>query len=175
MVLYGGVILALIAYFLFCRSRKLSPLLMGDVIMPSFCVGLAFGRIGCFFNGCCYGDRCELPWSVQFPLGSVSDMTLVEQGFVGAAETTTLYLHPTQFYSSFNALLLAFLTHSYFRYRHKDGAVMALALLTYPVTRFVIEYLRGDELGKFNTSLTISQWVSLGLFTFGLIYLHGHG
>ena len=171
MVLYGGVLVVLIAYFLFCRTRKLSPLLVGDVIMPSFFIGLAFGRIGCLLNGCCYGDRCELPWRIRFPLGSVPDMALVERGFVGAAESVSLYLHPSQLYSSFNALMLAFLTHSYFRYRHKDGAVLALTLLTYPVTRFVIEFLRGDELGKFNTALTISQWVSLGMFFFGLVFL----
>jgi phosphatidylglycerol:prolipoprotein diacylglycerol transferase len=171
MVLYGGVLVVLIAYFLFCRIRKLSPLLVGDVIMPSFFIGLAFGRIGCLLNGCCYGDRCELPWRIRFPLGSVPDMALVERGFVGAAENVSLYLHPSQIYSSLNALLLAFLTHTYFRHRHKDGSVLTLTLLTYPVTRFLIEFLRGDELGKFNTSLTISQWVSLGLFSFGLVYL----
>lgn len=170
LVLYGGVILGLIAYFLFCRKKKLSPLLMGDVIMPSFFLGLAFGRIGCLFNGCCYGDRCALPWKIQFPLGSVPDMAFVERGFVGAAETFSLYLHPSQLYSSINALMLALLTHCYFRYRHRDGAVLAMGLLIYPVTRFIIEYLRGDELGKFNTSLTISQWVSIGLFSFGLAY-----
>jgi prolipoprotein diacylglyceryltransferase len=42
--------------------------------------------------------------------------------------------------------------------------------LMYPITRFCIEYVRGDELGKFNTSLTISQWVSIGLFLSGLVY-----
>jgi phosphatidylglycerol:prolipoprotein diacylglycerol transferase len=171
MVLYGGVLMVLVAYFLFCRSRKLSPLLVGDVIMPSFFIGLAFGRIGCLLNGCCYGDRCELPWRIRFPLGSVPDMALVERGFVGAAESVSLYLHPSQLYSSFNALMLAFLTHSYFRYRHKNGAVLALTLLTYPMTRFVIEFLRGDELGQFHSTLTISQWVSLGMFSFGLVYL----
>ena len=44
-----------------------------DVVMPSFFVGLAFGRLGCFLNGCCYGDVCSLPWAVQWhrpgPLG----------------------------------------------------------------------------------------------------------
>ena len=98
-------------------------------------------------------------------------MALVERGFVGAAQSVSLYLHPSQLYSSFNALMLAFLTHTYFRHRHRDGAVIALTLLTYPVTRFLIEFLRGDELGKFHTALTISQWVSIGLFSFGLVYL----
>jgi phosphatidylglycerol:prolipoprotein diacylglycerol transferase len=33
-------------------------------------VGLAFGRIGCFMNGCCYGAECTLPWGASFPYGS---------------------------------------------------------------------------------------------------------
>lgn len=170
LVLYGGVIVALGAYLLFCYRRKLNVLLMTDVVIPSFFIGLAFGRLGCFMNGCCYGDRCELPWAITFPLGSVPDMALVNRGFVQAGDLFTLQLHPSQLYSSLNALILALLTHFYFKVRHRDGAVLGLALVTYPVTRFLIEYLRGDEMGKFDTPLTISQLVSIGLFAVGLGY-----
>ena len=48
---------------------------------------------------------------------------------------------------------------------------MALGLIAYPITRFVVEFLRGDELGQFHTSLTIAQWVSMGLLAFGLAFL----
>jgi phosphatidylglycerol---prolipoprotein diacylglyceryl transferase len=170
LVLYGGIILALTAFIVFCLRRKLNPLLMTDVIMPSFFIGLAFGRLGCFMNGCCYGDRCELPWAVSFPLGSVPDMALVGRGLVEYGDPWTLSLHPTQLYSSFNALLLAGLTHCYFYCRRRDGSVLALALLTYPVTRFLIEFLRGDEAGQLHTSLTISQLVSLGMLAAGGLY-----
>ena len=159
LVLYGGITLALAAFVLFCWRRKLSPLLMTDIIMPSFFIGLAFGRLGCFMNGCCYGDRCDLPWAIPFPLGSVPDMVLVDRGFLDKAQAVTIALHPSQVYSSLNALLLAFLMHCFFFVRRRDGSVLALALLTYPVTRFLIEFLRGDEMGKLNTPLTISQWV----------------
>jgi len=172
LVLYGGIILALTAFIVFCLRRKLNPLLMTDVIIPSFFIGLAFGRLGCFMNGCCYGDHCELPWAVAFPLGSVPDMALVVRGFVEYGDPFTLSLHPTQLYSSFNALLLAGLTHVYFYCRHRDGAVLALALLTYPVTRFLIESLRGDEAGQLHTSLTISQLVSLGMLAVGGLYAY---
>ncbi|MGH7199491.1 MAG: prolipoprotein diacylglyceryl transferase, partial [Planctomycetaceae bacterium] len=131
---------------------------------------LAFGRLGCFLNGCCWGDRCSLPWAVRFPEGSLPWETLVERGFLSPEAATTLALHPTQLYSSFNALVLAFLTAAYFRYRHRDGAVLAVGWLTYPLTRFVLEILRGDEFGKFDTSLTISQWVSLGAFAAGVLF-----
>eukprot|EP00913_Durusdinium_trenchii_P023412 g21990.t1 len=170
LVLYGGVIVALTAYLIFCARRKLNILLMSDVVIPSFFIGLAFGRLGCFMNGCCYGDRCELPWAVRFPLGSVPDMALVNQGVVQAGDLFTLQLHPSQLYSSLNALILALLTHMYFRVRRRDGSVLCLALLTYPISRFLIEYLRGDEMGKFNTSLTISQIVSIVLFGVGVAF-----
>ena len=38
-----------------------------DVLAPSIAVGTLFGRLGCFLNGCCYGDACQLPWAVSFP------------------------------------------------------------------------------------------------------------
>jgi phosphatidylglycerol:prolipoprotein diacylglycerol transferase len=47
---------------------------------PSIVLGMAVGRIGCFFNGCCFGGACELPWAVQFPFGSPPHMQQVEQG-----------------------------------------------------------------------------------------------
>ncbi|MCA9069657.1 MAG: prolipoprotein diacylglyceryl transferase, partial [Planctomycetaceae bacterium] len=93
------------------------------------------------------------------------------RGFVSPDSPVSMALHPSQIYSSINALVLAFLTATYFRYRNRDGAVLALGMLTYPITRFTIEYLRGDEMGQFGTSLTISQWVSLGIFLGGWIYL----
>ena len=49
-----------------------------------------------------------------------------------------------------------------------EGHVFALGCILYSITRFTIEYLRNDELGQFGTSLTISQWVSIGILITGL-------
>lgn len=171
LVLYGGVILALAVYLLFCRMRALSPLLMADVMIPSFFVGLGFGRIGCFLNGCCYGELSHLPWAVRFPQGSVPFLAMVQRGLLSPDAAATPPLHPSQLYSSAAAFLLAFATAWYFRRRPQNGAVLGLALLAYPVTRFLIEFVRGDEPGQFGTSLTISQWVSLVMFAGGLVYV----
>jgi len=46
---------------------------------------------------------------------------------------------------------------------------MGLLMLTYPITRFLIERLRNDE-GVYYAGLTISQVISVGLFAVGLIY-----
>ena len=67
-VLYGSIIGGTTAFFLYrlVRPFPLRPLL--DVIAPSLALGIAIGRLGCFLNGCCYGDLCDqLPWGVSFP------------------------------------------------------------------------------------------------------------
>jgi phosphatidylglycerol---prolipoprotein diacylglyceryl transferase len=67
---YGGFLLAFPTLVLYATRKKM-PLRLGmDIVAPCLMVGLAFGRIGCFLNGCCYGAECELPWAVQFPYGS---------------------------------------------------------------------------------------------------------
>ena len=72
-------------------------------------------------------------------------------------------LHPTQIYSSINALLLCLLLWSFYPFRRREGEVFALMLSVYPVSRFLLEQIRSDESGQWGTSLTISQWVSLGI------------
>ncbi|QGJ69156.1 Phosphatidylglycerol--prolipoprotein diacylglyceryl transferase [Planctomycetales bacterium 10988] len=79
-VMYGSLIGASLALFLFCQRHRLPVLPLCDVIAPSLVVGLALGRIGCFLNGCCYGGVCELPWAVTFPAGSPAFVRQVSQG-----------------------------------------------------------------------------------------------
>ncbi len=170
LVYYGGIPAGLLAAIWISRKRKIDLLALGDVIIPSLFLGMAFGRIGCFLNGCCYGDRCDLPWGVQFPMGSVPDMALVIRGFVGADQDLNFRLHPTQLYSSLDGLFLYLLTAAYFPFRPRNGAVVALGALTYPISRFAIESLRADEVGQFNTVLTISQWISILIFACGIVF-----
>lgn len=67
---YGGFLLAFPTLVIFARLKKI-PLRTGmDIIAPCLMVGLAFGRVGCFLNGCCYGAECALPWHVEFPYHS---------------------------------------------------------------------------------------------------------
>src|SRR5580765_6927914 len=67
---YGGFLLAFPSLILYGWWKKV-PLRTGmDIVAPCLMVGLAFGRIGCFLNGCCYGAECKVAWAVQFPYGS---------------------------------------------------------------------------------------------------------
>jgi phosphatidylglycerol:prolipoprotein diacylglycerol transferase len=170
LVLYGGVILAPLAYFYFCRRGRISPLALADLAISSVFVGLLFGRLGCFLHGCCYGDVCALPWGVTFPRGSVPFDALVGRGLLADDQPRSLALHPTQLYDSLNALLLVLLTWLYYPLRRRSGEVLAIGWMLYPINRFLIEFLRSDEPPVFGTPLTGAQWVSVGLFFSGVAF-----
>jgi prolipoprotein diacylglyceryltransferase len=75
----------------------------------------------------------------------------------------TLAVHPTQLYSTIDALILCLLLLCYDRFRRRDGELTALMLTIYPITRFLIESMRTDEAAIWGTGLHISQNISLGL------------
>jgi phosphatidylglycerol---prolipoprotein diacylglyceryl transferase len=81
-VFYGGLIGAAFAVWWFCRERKIDFLRFADVIAPTVALGQAFGRLGCFAAGCCWGKPAalHLPWAVRFP---------------GASRALDLFGHPT--------------------------------------------------------------------------------
>jgi phosphatidylglycerol---prolipoprotein diacylglyceryl transferase len=168
-VLYGSILGGTLG-FLYYRWRRWFPLLpMLDAIAPALAFGIAIGRIGCFLNGCCYGDACNLPWAVRFPKESPPWASEVARNLIPPDAEHTLWLHPTQLYSTVDGLILFLLLTAYYPLRKRDGQVMGLLLLTYPVTRFLIERLRNDE-GVFAFGMTISQVISVGLLAFGVAY-----
>ena len=172
LVLYGGVGLALVAIVVFARRHRheVPALKLADLIIPSFFLALAFGRLGCLMNGCCWGDACDLPWAIRFPHDSVPFNALSARGFLHPDASSTFGVHPSQIYSSFNGLVLCLVTSAIFRNSRRHGQTLAIALVAYPVTRFLLEILRGDEMGQFGTGLTISQCFSLMLLTIGIAF-----
>ncbi len=67
---FGGLILATPLTILY-GVWKGFPLRLGmDIAAIGVVIGLGFGRIGCFLNGCCYGADSNVPWAVEFPYGS---------------------------------------------------------------------------------------------------------
>jgi phosphatidylglycerol:prolipoprotein diacylglycerol transferase len=169
-VLYGSIMGGTAAFFVYRAVRPFPLRAYLDVIAPSLAVGIALGRLGCFLNGCCYGDLCPgLPWGVAFPRYSPPWTAQVGAGLIGQSAGWSLPVHPTQLYSTLDALVLLFLLSAFYPLRRRDGEVMALLMITYPITRFLIEYLRNDE-GVFLLGLTISQTISVGLFACGLLF-----
>lgn len=67
---FGGLLLAAGACVIYTVWRKVPLRTAMDVLAPCVMIGLGFGRVGCFLNGCCYGAACDLPWAVHFPYDS---------------------------------------------------------------------------------------------------------
>jgi len=76
--LLGGVILAISVVIFFLWYHKLPIPRYLDILAIGLMVALAFGRIGCFLNGCCFGKPTNLPWAVRFPYGSFAYRNQVE-------------------------------------------------------------------------------------------------
>ena len=172
-VLYGSIMGGTAAFFIYraLRPFPLRPFL--DVVAPSLALGIALGRLGCFLNGCCYGDLCDdFPWTVSFPRNSPPWSEQVANGLIGRDAAWSLPVHPTQIYSVIDGLILVLLLSAYYPLRKRDGTVMALLMVTYPITRFLIEYLRNDE-GVFFAGLTVSQNISIMLLGAGLLFWFG--
>lgn len=169
LVYYGGILGGTIAFFMYRHFRPfpLRPYL--DTMAPAIMVGTLFGRLGCFLNGCCYGDPCNFPWAVSFPKPSPPWEFEVARGLIPPEATHSLPLHPTQLYSALDSLVILILLLAFYPLRRRDGEVLGLLMVVYPITRFLIEYLRNDE-GVFFAGLTISQNVSILLLAGALAY-----
>lgn len=161
MVFYGGLILAVLSGFLFCRRKSIAFLTIADIFAPSIALGHALGRLGCFLAGCCYGKVCDLPWAVTFtnPL---------------ALAPLNLKLHPTQLYEFVVNILIvvALLGCEILKLNKVRGALFAIYLILYGVMRPLVEVFRGDvERGFIDFGgLYPNEWLSTSTFiSFGMI------
>jgi phosphatidylglycerol:prolipoprotein diacylglycerol transferase len=80
LVIYGCVLCGAIGLIAFVRTHKIPGFALADLMAPGLMIGIAFGRIGCFLNGCCFGGVCELPWAMRFPAGSPPYIRQAERG-----------------------------------------------------------------------------------------------
>jgi phosphatidylglycerol:prolipoprotein diacylglycerol transferase len=161
-VYYGGVFGGVAAFFIY---RKFNPFPIRpylDALAPPIAIGTMFGRLGCFLNGCCFGDVCHTILGVRFPKPTDPWTSQVRNGLIPPTADFSLPLHPTQLYSALDALVLLILLTAYYPMRRRDGEVMGLLMVVYPITRFLMEYVRNDE-GIFFAGMTISQTISVGL------------
>ncbi|MHC4640399.1 MAG: prolipoprotein diacylglyceryl transferase [Planctomycetota bacterium] len=68
--LLGGVVLAIIVVFFYLWRHKLPTRRYLDILAIGLLLALAFGRVGCFLNGCCFGKHTDQLWGIRFPYGS---------------------------------------------------------------------------------------------------------
>lgn len=158
LVLLGGVLVAIPLTAWYTRKRGHGVLDTIDLLAPSLALGIAIGRVGCLMNGCCFGQHCDLPWAITYPVGSPLHA-------LGA-------VHPTQVYSILANLTVMGLLLRAARRRAFPGQIFALFLLLYSPGRFIVEFLRDYEPSMIRGHLggwavTTSQLLTLGMFIAG--------
>jgi len=164
MVALGGVVCAVIVSLIYVKKKNISAADATDALTPSLALGLAIGRVGCFFNGCCFGKECHLPWGMSFPKGSISHYVYGD-----------IPLHPTQIYAViYNLLIFAVLMRTA-KIPGLRGMQFPVFLVLYGIFRGMNESLRyygGHEEGmRLFGSITFSQLVSIVFVLSGLIIL----
>ena len=160
LVFYGGFICAILVLLAYCLKKKISVPAVLDIFAPAIALGHAFGRIGCFLNGCCYGKACDLPWAVVFPQSSEPGKRYPE-----------IPLHPVQLYEAVGNLLLFAIMLLLLRKLKTNGQTAAIYMVFYGISRFCYEFFRGDHSDHF-WGLTPAQTIGLFLIPagFGLFY-----
>jgi phosphatidylglycerol:prolipoprotein diacylglycerol transferase len=168
LVFYGGVAGAALVGYRFARREGWSFPAFGDLFAPALALGHAFGRLGCFAAGCCFGKASAGGWGTHFPRGSVAFDELASAGAVPPGWQTTPGLHPTQLYEAFGELaifaVLLVLPKLQPRIRKRPGTLLVTYLGLYALLRFVVEIFRGDVIRGLLISFStprLARWLHL--------------
>ena len=169
LMFYGGLILALAYFFTWCFVKKEPVLPLSDLLAVVLPLGHAFGRIGCFFYGCCYGRLSQSVCAMTFPRGSPAWYEQLHEGLLQFTAQESLPVLPTQLFEAAAVLLLfAALLFLYRRFALlRPGFVTGCYFAGYALVRFALEYLRGDPRAAVGP-LSISQTISLILLFGGI-------
>ncbi len=151
LIFYGGLAGAFLFALFFVAKKRLPLWKTVDEALPYAVLVHAFGRIGCFLNGCCYGKPTSWAWGMTFPGKRVP-------------------LHPTQLYESFFLFCFFLFLRSFSQRKEmKPGVLSCLYLFGYGVFRFLVEFFRGDQ-EAFLWGATFPQGVSVLLVGASLFF-----
>lgn len=150
LVYYGGLAAALVAGAVVVRLKGLKFLRAADVLAPVIALGHAFGRVGCFAVGCCWGKICGCGWGARFGPESVAFQDMVRLGRLDptAAEVTPA-LHPVQLYEASGELAIFAALLYVARRKLFDGYVFLVYVMFYSALRFLTEVLRADPTRRY--------------------------
>lgn len=160
LVFYGGLVAGAAAFAAWCAAKKEDALKIADALAVVVPLGHAFGRIGCFFHGCCWGRPSDSFLAVTFPAGSPAYFAR----HLHAGDPRSVPLLPTQLIES--AALFALFAALWLLYRKRRAFTASAYLSGYGVIRFFIEFLRDDDRPSM-WGLSSAQLVSLALIALG--------
>lgn len=155
-VFYGGLLGGILAGYIYLRIKKMDVAEYADLFAPAIPLFHAFGRIGCFLGGCCYGIEWEHGITYTNSLATAANgvprlpIQLIESGF--------------------NFLLFAMLAFFFIKGIQR-GRLIIIYLMTYAAARYIFECFRGDSIRGIWLGLSTSQWISLIIVLAVLVYM----
>ena len=170
LVFQGGLIGGLIVAYFVCKKYNLKFLTALDIAAPCIALAHAFGRVGCFLNGCCFGGQCSVKaLAVQYPKGSFPWQDHLKRGLIEPGADLSAAVHPAQLYAFFAltgiCALLCFVSKKF----KKPGMIFGLYFCIYSVWRFIVEFLRDDQV--LTAGLSPAQYIAIGTLIFGIVIM----
>ncbi len=162
---FGGYFFGAIIFVIYLKLKNEDWLSHLDIASSVLGLGIMIGRISCFLNGDDYGTITNAAWGVRYPPGSYPFTDHVNKGLINLTANNSLPLHPVQLYLSLNGLVLFLICSFIFKkYNYRAGFLFILFWLLYGITRFCLEFFRGDYPGKIFGFLTSGQVMCIMVF-----------
>jgi len=161
LMIWGGILGAILFFWLYVKIAKMDFWEMADLFTPAVALGIGIGRIGCFLINDHIGAATSLPWGILWPDGISRHPVALYESLVGFA------LFAIFWYLPFNKLRV-------FLKSKPAGSLFLLFLASYAAIRFFLDFLRASKVILADPrwlGLTSSQWISLGVFIFVLLFL----
>ncbi|GMO46214.1 MAG: prolipoprotein diacylglyceryl transferase [Termitinemataceae bacterium] len=149
--LIGGVLTAYIFRFKFNNVDKIIY-----VVTPSIPLFHFFGRVGCFFTGCCFGIESNIGFTFKHSLIEIAN---------------NVKRFPVQLVEALFNLILFLILHSFIKKGYLKNKLLWVYMLCYSFMRFFIEFFRGDTYRGIWFCLSTSQIISFVLFVIALLKL----
>ena len=161
LVFYGALIGGILGGLIGMSVVKCSFDLVEDSIVPFIPLGHGIGRIGCVMAGCCNGMPYDGPFAIYYP-NSVAGLPS-DQGYF-----------PVQLVEAVANLCICGVLLWITRKGRKPGVLLSIYLCLYALTRFLLEFLRGDSIrGKYGLFST-SQWIAVLMVVCSITYILGN-
>lgn len=164
---YGAVLGGLLAVLVYSEIRRVEFLALADHLAPSWLVAGAFGRVGCFVSGCCYGLPTQSSGGIRYSTSTPAGLEFPNQRLV-----------PVQLLEACGVLVLIVGLLFAERSKRADGQLAGYALIGYAVIRFCLDLVRyypEHEVAAhvLNQKIVISQVMSLLLAVLGIAFVLG--
>jgi phosphatidylglycerol:prolipoprotein diacylglycerol transferase len=165
LTLYGGIIAGTLAGLWTARRMGMPMWQVADSLAPSIALGTAFGRVGCYLNGCCYGKPTGASWGVVYPPDSFAGLEFGE-----------VHLHPAQLYFAAAGLVLFLVLWILRKRLTVPGHLFWTFVLLFTLVRVGLDFFRAYEPGTSIATIgglevTESQLVSLAMALFAVLMI----